>query len=77
MAFAFSQLDRFVRICNNVSDLNDHNLVITEKPLHQGYRFHKLLKTFTICFCRYKYFVFKYNSSSRDLFKWVFAIHVW
>ena len=31
-----------------MSDLNDRNLVITEKKtLHQGNRLHKLLKTFT------------------------------
>ena len=31
-----------------VSDFNDSNLMITEKKLvHQGYCFHKLLKTFT------------------------------
>jgi hypothetical protein len=28
-----SQVIQFARICNSVSDLNDHNLVITRNPL--------------------------------------------
>ena len=44
-----SHLVRFPRICNNVFDINDRNLIITEKLLHQGYHFHQLLKTFTNC----------------------------
>ena len=32
----------------HVSDFNELNLVIAETVLHQWYRFHKLLKTFTI-----------------------------
>ena len=42
-----------IAVCNNVSDLKDRNLVVTEKLLHQGYRFHKLLKTFTKFYYRY------------------------
>ena len=54
-----SQLVRFAHICNNVSDFNDRNLVITGKPLHQGRCFHKLLlKTFTIFFYCYKDLVY-------------------
>jgi len=30
----------------NVSDYDDRNVVITEQLLRQGYRLHKLLKTF-------------------------------
>ena len=37
-----SQLVRFARVCNNVLDFNERNLCITEKLLHQGFRYHKL-----------------------------------
>ena len=40
-----SQLVRFARVCNNVLDFNERNLCITEKVLHQGFRYHKLVKT--------------------------------
>jgi len=42
-----SQLVRFVHISNNVTGFNDSNLLMTEKLLRQGNRFHKSLKTFT------------------------------
>ena len=59
-----SQLVRFAR--NNVSDINESNLV---KLLHQGYRFHKLLKPFTKLYDKYKDIVCMYNSTCRDLIK--------
>ena len=62
-----SQLVRYARICNNVSDFNERNAVITEKLLHQGYRFHKLLKTFTKFYHRYKDLVCKYNKTCKNL----------
>ena len=64
-----SQLVRFARICNKVSDFNDRNQCITEKLLHQGYRYHKLLKTFIKFYHRYKDILHKYNSTCRDLIK--------
>ena len=36
-----SQLVRFVRVCNDVSDSNEINLCITEKLLHQGFSISK------------------------------------
>ena len=45
-----SQLVRFCRICTKVSDFNERNQNLTEKLLKQGYRYHKLLKTFTQVF---------------------------
>ena len=41
-----SQLVRYDRV-STISDFNERNLCITEKLLHQGYRYHKLHKTFT------------------------------
>ena len=41
-----SQLVRFARCCTSVSDFNSKNLKLTSKLLTQGYRYHKLRKTF-------------------------------
>ena len=65
-----SQLVRFCRICNNkVSDFNERNLHLTEKPLKQGYRYHKLLKTFTKFFHRYNVLVHKFGATCRSLIR--------
>jgi hypothetical protein len=45
------QVVRLSKACNNVKDYNKCNLCITEKRLKQGYRFHKLKKTF----CKFQY----------------------
>ena len=42
-----SQLIRFARVCNHVTDFNARNKCLTAKLLHQGYRYHKLRKTFS------------------------------
>ena len=42
-----SQLIRFSRICNHVADDNARNKCLTAKLLQQGYRYHKLRKTFS------------------------------
>ena len=45
--FSFaSQLVRFARCCASVLDFHSKNLQITSKLLTQGYRYHKLRKTF-------------------------------
>ena len=41
-----SQLVRFARYCTSVFDFHSRNLQITSKLLTQGYRYHKLRKTF-------------------------------
>ena len=40
------QLVRFARCCTSISDFNSTNLQLTSKLLTQGYRYHKLRKTF-------------------------------
>ena len=35
-----SHLIRFARVCSNVDDFNNRNLVLTAKLLEQGYRYH-------------------------------------
>ena len=41
-----SQLIRFARASSYVSDFNTRNKLLTQKLLKQGYRYHKLRKTF-------------------------------
>ena len=64
-----SQLVRFARVCSHVSDFNERNLFITEKLLHQGYRYHKLLKTFSKFYYRYESLIRKYNCTCKILIK--------
>ena len=64
-----SQLVRFCRICTKVSDFNERNLHLTEKLLKQGYRYHKLLKTFTKFFHRYNVLVHKFGATCRSLIR--------
>ena len=45
-----SQLIRFTRVCNHIADLNARNKCLTAKLLQQGYRYHKLRKTFFLNF---------------------------
>ena len=40
------QLVRFARCCTSVLDFHSKNIQITSKLLTQGYRYHKLRKTF-------------------------------
>ena len=38
---------RFARVCNHVADFNARNIRLTAQLLQQGYRYHKLRKTFS------------------------------
>ena len=42
-----SQLIRFARVCSHVDVYNTRNKCLTAKLLKQGYRYHKLRKTFS------------------------------
>ena len=42
-----SQLIGFARVCSHVTDFNARNKCLTAKLLQQGYRYHKLRKTFS------------------------------
>ena len=64
-----SQLVRFARVCSNVADFNERNLYLTEKLLHQGYRYHKLHKTFTKFYYRYLDLLRKFGCTCRNLIK--------
>ncbi|MEW8543327.1 MAG: hypothetical protein AB2693_07300 [Candidatus Thiodiazotropha sp.] len=42
-----AQLFRFAKACSHVDDFNTRNKILTAKLLKQGYRNHKLRKTFS------------------------------
>ena len=55
-----SQLIRFARVCN-VADFNARNKSLTAKLLQQGYRYHKLRKTFSKFYRRHYTLVSEFN----------------
>ena len=62
-----SQLVRFARVCNCVLDFNERNLFITQKMLNQGFRYHKLVKSFTKFYYRFKDLIRKYDKTCKYL----------
>ena len=56
-----SQLIRFARASNHVADFNTHNKMLTQKLLKQGYRYHKLRKTFSKIYRRYYDLISKFQ----------------
>ena len=78
-----SQLIRFARASSYVADFNTRNKLLTQKLLKQGYRYHKLRKTFSkfyfvclfVCFCCFTSHVNSYGhcgtvSSLNHTFSW-------
>ena len=59
--YIFSQLIRFARVCNHVTDFNARNKCLTAKLLQQGYRYCKLRKTFSKFYRRHYELISKYN----------------
>ena len=62
-----SQLIRFARVCNHVTDFNARNKCLTAKLLQQGYRYHKLRKTFSKFYRRHIQLISKYNVGLKTL----------
>ena len=56
-----SHLIRFARVCSNVDDFNNRNLFLTAKLLKQGYRYHKIRKTFSKFYHRHSELIVKYS----------------
>ena len=56
-----SQLIRFPNVCNHVTDFNARNKCLTVKLLQQGYRYHKLRKTFSKFYRIHYELISKYN----------------
>ena len=59
-----SHLVRFARCCTSVLDFHSKNLQITSKPLTQGYKYHKLRKTFWKFFRSYSELLSKFGAIS-------------
>ena len=64
-----SQLIRFARVSSCESDFNCRNNALTAKLLRQGYRYHKLRKTFSKFYRHHSGLAEKYNVSLRKLLR--------
>ena len=62
-----SQLIRFARVSSHVADFNARNKCLTAKLLQQGYRYHKLRKTFSKFYRRHYELVSKFNVGLKTL----------
>ena len=62
-----SQLIRFARVSSNVADFNARNKSLTAKLLQQGYRYHKLRKTFSKFYRRHYELVSKFSVGLKTL----------
>ena len=62
-----SHFIRFARVCNHVTDFNARNKCLTAKLLQQGYRYHKLRRTFSKCYRRHYELISKYNVGLKTL----------
>ena len=62
-----SQLIRFARVCNHVTDFKARNKCLTAKLLRQDYRYHKLRKTFSKFYRRHYELISKYNVGLKTL----------
>ena len=62
-----SQLIRFARVSSHVVDFNARNKSLTANLLQQGYRYHKLRKTFSKFYRRHYELVSKFNVGLKTL----------
>ena len=62
-----SQFIRFARVCSNVDDFNNLNLILTAKLLKQGYRYHKIRKAFSKFYHRHSELIVQYNIGLKTL----------
>ena len=64
-----SQLIRFARASSYVADFNTRNKLLTQKLLKQGYRYHKLRKTFSKFYRRYYDSISKFQVGLKSLLR--------
>ena len=64
-----SQLVRFARASSYVTDFNTRNKLLTQKLLKQGYRYHKLRKTFSKFYRRYFDLISKFQVGLKSLLR--------
>ena len=62
-----SQLIRFARASRYITDPNTRNKLLTKKLLKQGYRYHKLRKTFSKLHRRYYDLISKFQVGLKSL----------
>ena len=60
---------RFSRTCSSVGDFYSRNLILTEELLKQGYRFHKLRRTFSKLYNRNLHLISKYDCNLKALLR--------
>ena len=73
-----SQLIRFARASSHVTDFNTRSKFLTAKLLKQGYRYHKLSKTFSKFYRRHFELIEKYHVSlKKNLRNKVFVIQIY
>ena len=64
-----SQLIRFARASSYTADFNTHNKLLTQKLLIQGYRYHKLCKTFSKFYRQYYDLISKFRVGLKTLLR--------
>ena len=64
-----SQHVRFARVCNYFADFNAQNKCLTANFLQQGYRYHKLRKTFSKFYRRHYELISKFNVGLKSLLR--------
>ena len=64
-----SQLIRFARASSYITDFNTRNKSLTQKLLKQGYRYHKLCKTFSKFYRQYCDLIFKFQVGLKSLLR--------
>ena len=67
--FYISQLIHFARASSYVAGFNTRNKLLTQKLLKQGYRYHKLLKTFSKFYRRYYDLISKIQIGVKSLLR--------
>ena len=60
-------LIHFARVCSDMDDFIKRNLFLTAKLLKQGYRYHKIRKTFSKFYHRHSELIVKYNIGLKTL----------
>ena len=69
MEVHISQLIRFARASNHITDLNTRNKLLTQKLLKQGYLYHKLHKTFSKFYRPYYDMISKFQVALKSLLR--------
>ena len=63
------QLIRFARASSYAADFNTRNKLLTQRLLKQGYRYHKLRKTFSKFYRRYYDFISKFQVGLKSILR--------